>query len=124
MWRTKRSFSRKSIDRRASLRRASGGTGKTPRRSASPRGAVLIAAPSSAHVAVEHVLNFFFAHRADNRLGDGPILEKQQRRNAPDLEAAGRARVVIHVELAYLGLAGVLRRNRVDGRPHHLAGAT
>src|SRR5712692_831587 len=121
MWRTKRSFSRKSIDRRASLRRASGGTGKTPRRSASPRGAVLIAAPSSAHVAVEHVLNFFFAHRADNRLGHSPILEKQQRRNAPDLKAAASIRVVVHVELADLDLPGVLGGDGVDSRRHHLA---
>src|SRR5713226_4203212 len=123
IWRTSRSFSRKSIDRHASLRRASGGTGNTPRRSAGTRGAVLMGTLLPAHVPVEHVLNFFFSDRADNRISYGAILEKQQRRDASDLEAASRVRVVIHVELADLGLPDVLGGDGIDGRSHHLTGA-
>src|SRR5579885_726614 len=112
---TRRLFCSKSMDLPGSALRASGGTGKTPRKSAGERGAVLMPAPDSpAYVLVKNIGDFFFADRADDLLGNGAAFEKQQSRNAPDLEPSRSRRVIIHVELADFGFAGVFGGDGVD----------
>jgi hypothetical protein len=77
----------------------------------------------SSDVAVQHFGDAVFAHGADDLLGDGAALEQQQGRDAANLEAAGGGGVVVHVQLAHFGFAGVFSGDGVDGRRHHLTRA-
>src|SRR5262249_14066123 len=57
----------------------------------------------------------------DEALHRRAVLEDQQRRDAHDVEAAGRVGVVVDVELGHGQLALVLRRDLLEGGGDHLA---
>src|ERR1035438_3825061 len=74
-------------------------------------------------VSVEHLLDFTLADGADALFHYLAALEEQQGGNAADVVAHGGAAVGVHIELADLGLTGVLAGHYIDGGPHLAARA-
>src|ERR1035437_4678753 len=73
---------------------------------------------------VEHLLDFALADGADALFHDLAALEEQEGGDAADVVAHGGAAVGVHIELADLGLTGVLAGHYIDGGPHLAARST
>src|ERR1019366_9365701 len=69
-------------------------------------------------VRVEHLLDFTLADGADALFHYLAALEEQQGGDAADVVAHGGTAVGVHIELADLGLTGVLAGHYIDGGSH------
>src|SRR5438067_13462124 len=76
---------------------------------------------SCANVLVDHARNSGFRRGADDAFFLAAVLEKNQRRDAFDAESLRHRRVIIHVQLHNVSIAGVLLGDGFDGWREHAA---
>src|SRR5262245_5432048 len=72
---------------------------------------------------VDRAFEIFFGSEADDRLNNLSVLEQQDGRDASNLELERGIRVIVDVQLADRHFAGVIGRERVDGRAQPFAWA-
>src|ERR1700674_3235390 len=71
---------------------------------------------------VDDLLQVILLGEADDGFDDLAPFEEQQCRDAANLEREGGIWIVVHVQLAHRHFAGVIGRQRIDGRRQALAG--
>src|SRR2546430_3159187 len=74
-----------------------------------------------ANVLIDHPRNSGFRRGADDAFFLAAVLEKNQRRDAFDAESLRHRRVIIHVQLHNVSIAGVLLGDGFDGWREHAA---
>ena len=106
------------ISRTAASAAARGSTSTVSRRSPLTPGE---RPPRRLQLLLEHLGDARLGHGADLLLRDLPALEDEEGRDRADPEGLGDGRVLVHVQLADLGPAGVRGGQRVDRGGDHAA---